>query len=192
MSATVFGNQAYMEVKFDDALLRTGIPALYRATLTELADTTGGTAIFMRGFADQPYIKGNLGGSSLNSLVKITGYNSKRLMQIADLTLAKVGTNRRVRNPRITGTERFGRSSTEETVVTLQARGPGRPRADGAGGGRLRAPAAGRGHALEHADRGETRNGSSSPSATPTRSSSRSSPSRPSRARPASASGSPT
>jgi len=120
MNATVFGNQAYMEIEFSDALLHTGIPALYRGLLTELADVTGGTAIFMRGFADQPYIKGNLRGSALNSLVKITGYNSKTLLEIAETTLAKVETNRRIRNPRITGSQRFGRTSTEETVVTLK------------------------------------------------------------------------
>jgi HAE1 family hydrophobic/amphiphilic exporter-1 len=120
MDATVFGNQAYMEVEFSDELLLTGIPALYRALLTEQADATGGTAIFMRGFADQPYIKGNLRGSALNSLIKITGYNSKRLLEIAESTLAKTTRNRRVRNARITGSERFGRTTTEETVVTLR------------------------------------------------------------------------
>jgi HAE1 family hydrophobic/amphiphilic exporter-1 len=120
MDATIFGNQAYMEVEFSDELLHTGIPALYRALLTELADATGGTAIFMRGFADQPYMKGNLMGSALNSLVKITGYNSKRLLGIAETTMGKVQTNRRVRNPRITGSERFGRTTTEETVITLR------------------------------------------------------------------------
>ena len=34
MNAIVFGNQAYMEIEFSDRLLRTGIPALYRGTLT--------------------------------------------------------------------------------------------------------------------------------------------------------------
>ena len=119
MRATVFGAQAYMEVEFDDYLLTTGIPLLYRSLLVELADETGGTAIFISGFDEAPYFKGNLRGSALNSLVKITGYNSKRLTQIAEQTLAKVERNRRVRNPRITGSERFGRSTNEETVISL-------------------------------------------------------------------------
>ena len=120
MRATVFGNQAYMEVEFDDKLLRTGIPLLYRSLLMERADRTGGTAIYIAGFSDTPYIQGNLRGSALNSLVKITGYNSKRLTEIAERTVAKVQRNRRVRNPRITGSERFGRSSNEETVITVR------------------------------------------------------------------------
>ncbi len=119
MRVTVFGNQGYMEIDFDDNLLLSGIPVQYRMTLQERADQTGGTAIFISGFSETPYFKGNLRGSALNSLVKITGYNSKRLTDIAEETLLKVERNRRVRNPRITGSERFGRSSTEETVVKL-------------------------------------------------------------------------
>jgi HAE1 family hydrophobic/amphiphilic exporter-1 len=120
MSAIVFGNRAYMEVEFDDALLTTGIPLLYRSLLVELADATGGTSIFISGFDESPYMKGNLTGSALNSLVKITGYNSKRLTEIAERTLRKVERSRRVRNPRITGSERFGRSSNEETLISLR------------------------------------------------------------------------
>ncbi len=120
MTAQVFGNQAYMEIEFDDALLHSGIPILYRSLLEEVADGVGGTTVFIRGFAETPYIKGNLRGSNLNSLIKITGYNSKRLGEIADRNLAKVKTNRRVRNAQITGSQRFGRASTEETVVSLR------------------------------------------------------------------------
>jgi HAE1 family hydrophobic/amphiphilic exporter-1 len=119
MRATAFGNQAYMELEFEDRLLRTGIPLLYRSLLMDLADRTGGTTIYIAGFSDTPYIKGNLRGSALNSLVKITGYNSKRLTEIAEATMAKVETQRRVRNPRITASERFGRSSNEETLIAL-------------------------------------------------------------------------
>ena len=120
MRANVFGNRAFMEVEFEDEVKQTGIPMLYRALLTELADATGGTAIFIAGFSETPYFKGRLGGSASNSLVKVTGYNSKRLAAIAELTLAQAGSNRRVRNPRITGTERFGRATNEETVITLK------------------------------------------------------------------------
>ncbi len=59
-------------------------------------------------------------GSALNSLVKISGYNSKRLTEIAEQTRSKVERNRRVRNPRITGSERFGRSTNEETLISLR------------------------------------------------------------------------
>ncbi|MCP4006898.1 MAG: efflux RND transporter permease subunit, partial [bacterium] len=120
MTAQVFGNQAYMEIEFDDSLLRSGIPILYRSLLEEVADGVGGTAVFIRGFAETPYIKGNLRGSNLNSLIKITGYNSKRLTEIAERNLAKVKSNRRVRNARISGSQRFGRASTDETVIALR------------------------------------------------------------------------
>ena len=119
MRSTVFGNQAFMEVEFSDYLRTTGIPALYRARLVQLSDETGGTSIFITGFDESPYIKGDLLGSALNSLVKISGYNSKRLTEIAEQTLGKVERNRRVRNPRITGSERFGRTTNEETLVSL-------------------------------------------------------------------------
>ena len=120
MRMTVFGNQAFMEVEFDDYLRTTGIPLLYRAQLVELADETGGTSIFISGFDESPYMKGNLMGSALNSLVKISGYNSKKLTEIAEQTLGKVERNRRVRNPRITGSERFGRTTNEETLISLR------------------------------------------------------------------------
>ena len=35
-------------------------------------------------------LQGAFGGSSLNSLVKITGYNSKRLNEIADGALSRI------------------------------------------------------------------------------------------------------
>ncbi len=56
----------------------------------------------------------------LNSLVKISGYNSKRLTEIAEQTRSKVERNRRVRNPRITGSGRFGGSTNEETLISLR------------------------------------------------------------------------
>jgi HAE1 family hydrophobic/amphiphilic exporter-1 len=120
MRAQVFGNIAYMEIEFEEFLKRTGIPLLYRSLLMQRADNTGGTNIYIAGFSDTPYFKGNPSGSSLNSLVKITGYNSKRLTEIAEHTLAKVERNRRARKARITGTERFGRAGTDETVITLR------------------------------------------------------------------------
>jgi HAE1 family hydrophobic/amphiphilic exporter-1 len=120
MNATVFGNQAYMTVEFDDNLLHSGIPMLYRERLVEMADLTGGTTIYIGGFSETPYLKGNFRGSVMNSLLKVTGYNSKRLTAIAERTLAIVQRERRVRNARITGSEMFGRATNEETVITLR------------------------------------------------------------------------
>ena len=87
MRSTTFDYRGFIRVEFEDELLETVYPTLYRETWVELADRTGGISIFIRGFADQPYFKGPFSGSSLNSLVKITGYNSKELNEIANSTL---------------------------------------------------------------------------------------------------------
>jgi HAE1 family hydrophobic/amphiphilic exporter-1 len=58
-------------------------------------------------------------GTALNSLVKITGYNSQKLREIAERALAQIEKNRRVRNPRITTGSRFGRATQEEVVITV-------------------------------------------------------------------------
>jgi len=118
-TSNAFGNQAVLRIKFDDPLLKTEIPTAYRLALVDVADVTGGSSIFIRGFSDRPYVKGNFGGSGLNSLVKITGYNSKHLNAIADAALARLKRQRRVRNARITSGTRFGRGVQEETVLTI-------------------------------------------------------------------------
>ena len=120
MRTNVFGNQGQIIVEFTDEQLRSPLPLLYRNLMTEVADLTGGAFVFIGGFSDQPYIKGTFGGSSLNSLIKITGFNSKTLREIAEDTLMKAQRSRRVRNATIASSARFGRSSTEETVITLR------------------------------------------------------------------------
>ena len=120
LTMNVFGNQAYMEIDFDEELLRGPTPLLFRSLLTEQADQIGASSIYINGFSDQPYIKGNFAGSALNSLIKITGYNSKILNQIAEDTLRKIQRDRRVRNARITSNNRFGRAQNEETVISLR------------------------------------------------------------------------
>lgn len=119
MRSNAFGNQAFMRVEFDEPLLRTGIPLLYRSLLTERADQTGGTRIFVSGFSDTPYIKGRFGGTQLNSTIKLSGYNSRQLEELADGVLRKLDRERRARNGVITGSNRWGRSSLEETVLQI-------------------------------------------------------------------------
>ena len=54
-------------------------------------------------------------------MIKVTGYNSKILAAICDDALRKVQRNRRVRNPLVTTSDRrFGRASTDETVIELR------------------------------------------------------------------------
>jgi HAE1 family hydrophobic/amphiphilic exporter-1 len=119
MRSTTFDNQAFIRVEFEPELLRTEVPILYRELLVEVANQTAGATVFIRGFADQPYIKGNFGGSAMNSIVEISGYNSKRLQEIAETALVQVKRQRRARNARITTGGRFERSRLEETVITL-------------------------------------------------------------------------
>ncbi|MCA9759786.1 MAG: efflux RND transporter permease subunit, partial [Candidatus Eisenbacteria bacterium] len=120
MQTQAFGYQGFIRIEFDDELLASHYPLLYRELLTEQADKTGGSGIFIRGFSAQPYMKGTFGGAGLNSLIKITGYNSKTLMELANDTLARVERNRRVRNARITTSSGFRSSDQEEAVIRLR------------------------------------------------------------------------
>lgn len=120
MSARAFGNQAIIRVEFEEELRQTPLPFYWRELLIAKADVTGGSSVFIRGFSDRPYFKGAFGGSALNSLVKVTGYNSKRLNEIAEGTLARIEKNRRVRNARITTGAQFERVRQEEMVIRIK------------------------------------------------------------------------
>jgi HAE1 family hydrophobic/amphiphilic exporter-1 len=119
MTARVFGIQSFIRVEFEDHMLKTEVPLHYRALLIDKADKTGGSSVFIRGFSDRPYFKGAFMGSALNSLVKITGYNSKRLMEIAEATLARAQKSRRARNARITTGAQYERIRQEEMVISI-------------------------------------------------------------------------
>jgi HAE1 family hydrophobic/amphiphilic exporter-1 len=120
MSARAFGNQAIIRVEFDEALRKTPMPFHWRELLIAKADQTAGSSVYIRGFSDRPYFKGAFGGSALNSLIKITGYNSKRLNEIAETTLDRVEKNRRARNARITTGAQFERIRQEEMVIGIR------------------------------------------------------------------------
>jgi hydrophobic/amphiphilic exporter-1 (mainly G- bacteria), HAE1 family len=117
MRSTTWGNQAYLRVEFEKDVLRTEIPMLYRQLLMEEADKLGGTSVFISGFSETPYVKGSFGGSTLNSMIKITGYNSRKLQDIADRALVEIQRNRRVRNARITTGSQFERIFQDEVVI---------------------------------------------------------------------------
>jgi len=117
--ARCFGSIAIIEIDFDDDVVKTEIPLRYRAELVAVADQTAGATVFIRGFADTPYIRGNISGSSGNSLIKITGYNSYKLDQIANDALKVIEKQRRVRNARISTSSQFRATPPEETVITL-------------------------------------------------------------------------
>jgi HAE1 family hydrophobic/amphiphilic exporter-1 len=120
MSAVTFGgNRGIIRVNFEDELLMTEIPTKYRLLLVEVADATGGASVFIRGFSDRPYFKGPFSGSALNSLVKLTGYNSKKLGEIAEESMRKIQRNRRARNARITSGRRFDRAFQDEMVLSI-------------------------------------------------------------------------
>ena len=119
MRSTTWGNQAYLRVEFEKDVLRSEIPMLYRQLLMEEADKLGGTSVFISGFSETPYVKGSFGGSTLNSMIKITGYNSRKLSEIADRALAEVQKNRRVRNARVTTGSQFERIFQDEVVISV-------------------------------------------------------------------------
>ncbi len=120
MSSRAFGNQGIITIEFEEELRKTPLPFYWRELLIAKADATGGASVFIRGFSDRPYFKGAFGGSALNSLVKITGYNSKRLNEISEGVLDRIEKNRRVRNARITTGAQFERVRQEEMVIRIR------------------------------------------------------------------------
>ncbi len=112
------GNRAWMFLEFEEEMLQTSYPELFRNKVIVLAEEMGGMFIWINGFGD-PYMKGGRGGGQSNSTVRLTGYNSKELKTISDGVLARLARNRRVRNARLTSGDRFSRSNTDETVVML-------------------------------------------------------------------------
>jgi len=111
-------NRAYMQLKFEDEMLYTAYPELLRNKLILLAEQMAGMFIFVGGFGD-PYLKGGRGGMMSNSLIRITGYNSKTLNELCERVVAQLERNRRVRNVRLSSGERFERAAADETVVIL-------------------------------------------------------------------------
>jgi len=119
MRSQTFGNMGVLRVEFNEELRKTEKPMYFRSLLMEQADATGAASIYIMGFSDTPYIKGSFMGSSLNSLVKITGYNSKKLRDIAENARKHIETNRRVRNVRITTGAQYERVFQDEVVITV-------------------------------------------------------------------------
>ncbi|RKZ15101.1 hypothetical protein DRQ50_07985, partial [bacterium] len=118
MRAGAFSNRAWLTVEFEDELLQSAYPEMFRNQFIVLAEELGGMFIWINGFGD-PYMKGGRGGGMANSTIRLTGYNSKELKVISDGVLARLDRNRRVRNARLTSGDRFSRSATDETVVIL-------------------------------------------------------------------------
>ncbi len=118
MNVTVFDNRALMRIEFDDELLTSAYPELYRNKLIVLAEELGGMTIWINGFGD-PYFKGGGGGGMSNSTIRLTGYNSKELKGISDGVLSRLDRNRRVRNARLTSGRSFGNDATDETVIVI-------------------------------------------------------------------------
>jgi len=118
LKSTSWENRGYLEVRFEQDRLRSEYPELYRNRLILLAEELGGMFVWIGGFGD-PYLKGGRGGGISNSLVKITGYNSKVLDEICNGVMARLERNRRVRNVRLTSGQRFERDASDETVVII-------------------------------------------------------------------------
>ncbi len=111
-------NRAYMQMKFEEEMLYTEYPELLRNKLILLAEEMAGMFIYIAGFGD-PYLKGGRGGMMSNSLIRVTGYNSKVLNEICEGVMDRLARNRRVRNVRLTSGERFERAAADETVIII-------------------------------------------------------------------------
>ncbi|MCU0612872.1 MAG: efflux RND transporter permease subunit [Candidatus Eisenbacteria bacterium] len=119
LKSTSWENRGYLEIRFEPERLRSEYPELYRRRLIMLAEEMGGMFIWIGGFGD-PYLKGGAGGGISNSLLKVTGYNSKILDQISRGVVARLEKNRRVRNVRITSGAQFERDAASETVIRIR------------------------------------------------------------------------
>ncbi len=118
MSAWASGNRCGLNIEFEPEMLATAYPEMFRNKLIMLAEEMGGMFIWINGFGD-PYMKGGRGGGMSNSTIRITGYNSKELKSISDGVLDRLSRNRRVRNSRLSGGDRYSRNATDETVILL-------------------------------------------------------------------------
>ncbi len=118
MKTTCWSNRAFMEITFDETMLTSEYPELLRNQLILRAEQLGGMFIWINGFGD-PYMKGGRGGGMSNSLIRITGYNAKVLDDICRGVMARLERTRRVRNPRLTGGDRFDRADNSETIVEI-------------------------------------------------------------------------
>ena len=118
MRSGAYGNRAWINLEFEDELLKSAYPEMFRNRFIVLAEELGGMFIWINGFGD-PYMKGGRGGGMSNSTIRITGYNSKELKTITDGVLVRLDRNRRVRNPRLTSGDQFSRNATDETVIML-------------------------------------------------------------------------
>ena len=117
MKSWSWENRAFMRLEFEPEMLRSEYPELYRRQLILLAEELGGMFIWIAGFGD-PYLKGGRGGMS-NSLIRITGYNTKMLDEISAGVISRLDRNRRVRNVRLASGDRFERAASDETVIII-------------------------------------------------------------------------
>ncbi len=120
MVTRVYGNVGLSRIEFSDSLKVTPLPMYCRALWIDVADQTGGASVLVRGFSDQPYVKGLFGGANYNSLIRISGYNSRRLMRIAEKTLARVRRSRRARHAHVSTGRAFGPGGREELVIRIR------------------------------------------------------------------------
>jgi len=119
MSSFSNENRAQLAVEFETEMLYTEYPELYRNKLILLAEELGGMRITISGFGDL-YYRGGGGGPLGNSLVKITGYNSKVLDEICGGVQDRLSRNRRVRSVRLTSGEVFERAASDESVIMIK------------------------------------------------------------------------
>jgi HAE1 family hydrophobic/amphiphilic exporter-1 len=116
----VWRNQGQLAIEFEGRTLYSELPLLYRARLIDMAEKMAGMGIYIAGFSDQSYVKGYFGMMSLNSTIKISGYNSRFLDTIADRTVKQVQRNRRVRQARALNDLRGLYTAQSESIISLR------------------------------------------------------------------------
>jgi len=116
---TAFRNYGRINIRFEEELMDTELPLVYRYSLIDLAEKMAGMGIYIAGFDEQAYVKGFFGGLHNNSTIRVTGYNSKLLEDITDKIYRKIQRNRRVRHARVLNDMRYLYSPQDETIINI-------------------------------------------------------------------------
>ena len=116
---TAFRNYGRINIRFEEELMDTELPLIYRYSLIDLAEKMAGMGIYIAGFDEQAYVKGFFGGLHNNSTIRVTGYNSKLLEDITDKIYKKIQRNRRVRHARVLNDMRYLYSPQDETIINI-------------------------------------------------------------------------
>ncbi len=120
VQSTVMRNWGRITVDFDDEMIVSEYPFLYRARLINLAEKMAGIGVYVIGFAEESYFKGLMHGFGLNSIIEISGYNSVVLDRLAEQMASIARRSRRAQQVMVLNDLRYAYAPQEETVIRIR------------------------------------------------------------------------